>query len=701
MLGHELSGTIEAVGAGVDPSPRGERVAIEPQRPCHRCAQCLAGRYNLCPHMRFYATPPSTAPFPEFVTIEASSPTPARSVSFEAGALLEPLSVGIAAVRQGRHRPGASVLFAGAGPIGHLRAGREGVRRVRIVVSDLVAERRDRALQYGATEVVDPTVVSVASDIVPVDAFIDASGAARAVSDGIKAVGPAGAAVLVGLGNSEMTLRSSTSRTSRSRSPGSSATRTRGRSPSSSSRPGSRPRLARHRTVRARRRPRRARERHRPGVAQVGRLPRGRPVRLTPAHSAALRAALCARASRAHGARVPDSVAGLRGSHRVGTSHRSGREARAGPATGLPSGPCPGTGPPTRQPDALRFAHDGSLSAAVRSAPTDAHLVVLGAVGGLGLRGVQRGRHDLRLQHLPGEPCLRGPGPRRRHLGGGTAAVERERAQRRVVSTALTVAGIVVASSPPPSGGSRTPPGTAVGSVLVATIASPCPSAAWSSSREPAVPAARCGAPASGPSRTRSRASGTTPCSAGRAGGAEGGCPPSAVGRVLRRDRAARAAAGPLHPGLRRPRGRRTPAAPRDGGVRAVGRPRRDRHRRGVARRQLGPAVRHRPRGRARHAALRRSPRAYADLGRDVARLWRERRNVLAFLLASAVFRDGVGAVFTFGGKSPRRCSGSVPSQVSSSPSLTSSRRRDVVSGWLDDRFGSRRSSRCRSSDSS
>jgi L-iditol 2-dehydrogenase len=208
VLGHELSGTIVAVGAGVDEARVGERVAIEPQRPCHHCAQCLAGRYNLCPDMRFYATPPVDGAFAEFVTIESAfAHTLPDSVSFEAGALLEPLSVGIAAVRKALIVPGSSVLIAGAGPIGIICAqAARAFGASRIVISDLVPERRSRALSFGATEAIDPTVLDVTTDLPPVDAFIDASGAPRAVSDGIKAVGPAGAAVLVGLGNSEMTL---------------------------------------------------------------------------------------------------------------------------------------------------------------------------------------------------------------------------------------------------------------------------------------------------------------------------------------------------------------------------------------------------------------------------------------------------------------------------------------------------------------
>lgn len=50
VLGHEVSGTIAAVGTQVPDQRIGQRVAIEPQRPCRICAQCTAGRYNLCPH---------------------------------------------------------------------------------------------------------------------------------------------------------------------------------------------------------------------------------------------------------------------------------------------------------------------------------------------------------------------------------------------------------------------------------------------------------------------------------------------------------------------------------------------------------------------------------------------------------------------------------------------------------------------------
>src|SRR3954462_11515086 len=55
ILGHEMSGRIVAVGDAVDADRVAQRVAVEPQPPCRRCKQCTAGRYNLCPDMKFYA----------------------------------------------------------------------------------------------------------------------------------------------------------------------------------------------------------------------------------------------------------------------------------------------------------------------------------------------------------------------------------------------------------------------------------------------------------------------------------------------------------------------------------------------------------------------------------------------------------------------------------------------------------------------
>ncbi|HVX47072.1 MAG TPA: NAD(P)-dependent alcohol dehydrogenase [Mycobacteriales bacterium] len=206
VLGHEASGRIVAVGADVPAERIGERVAIEPQMPCRKCRFCKTGRLNLCPQMRFYATPPIDGAFCEYVTIGADFAHPVPdAVSDDAAALLEPVSVGVWACRKAQVRPGSSVLIAGAGPIGAvtvLAARTAGADE--IVVSDPVESRRTRIASLGATRTVDPTAEKLPD--AHFDAFIDCSGAMPAVLSGIPAVAGGGWIVLVGMGADEMEL---------------------------------------------------------------------------------------------------------------------------------------------------------------------------------------------------------------------------------------------------------------------------------------------------------------------------------------------------------------------------------------------------------------------------------------------------------------------------------------------------------------
>lgn len=207
VLGHEASGRIVAVGAGVATDRIGERVSIEPQRPDPLSPESLRGEYNLCPAMRFYATPPVDGALAEYVTIgSAFAHAVPDSVSDEAAALFEPLSVGIAALRKAAVGLGGSVLIAGAGPIGLLCAQ---VARAsgltRIVVTDPDPVRRAAAERFGATRVVDPGADGAAVGD-GFDAFVDASGAPPAIRAGIPAVRPGGRIVLVGMGADDLEM---------------------------------------------------------------------------------------------------------------------------------------------------------------------------------------------------------------------------------------------------------------------------------------------------------------------------------------------------------------------------------------------------------------------------------------------------------------------------------------------------------------
>ncbi|MDR1237964.1 MAG: alcohol dehydrogenase catalytic domain-containing protein, partial [Propionibacteriaceae bacterium] len=148
ILGHEASGTIVKVGANVPAERIGQRVSIEPQHICRVCPQCKAGRYNLCEQIEFYATPPIDGAFADYAPIDADFAHPIPdSLSFEAAALCEPLSVGIWSNLKAGTKPGSRLLIAGGGPIGIIIAQTaKAFGADEVIISDILPGRRDLAL---------------------------------------------------------------------------------------------------------------------------------------------------------------------------------------------------------------------------------------------------------------------------------------------------------------------------------------------------------------------------------------------------------------------------------------------------------------------------------------------------------------------------------------------------------------------------
>ena len=208
VLGHEASGVVVARGDRASRHELGQRVALEPGVPCGRCAQCRAGRYNLCPDVRFFATPPIDGAFARYVTInENFAYAVPDTMTDEQAALIEPLSVGLWAARRAGVRPGDTVLVTGAGPIGLLAV--QAVRvagAARVVVTDLSPGRRELALRLGADTVLDPADEASGLAELAADVLVECSGAQAAVTAGLGAVRGGGTAVLVGMGADEVRL---------------------------------------------------------------------------------------------------------------------------------------------------------------------------------------------------------------------------------------------------------------------------------------------------------------------------------------------------------------------------------------------------------------------------------------------------------------------------------------------------------------
>jgi L-iditol 2-dehydrogenase len=207
VLGHESAGVVSAVGPGVTGLAVGQRVSVEPGVPDRSCPQCLAGRYNLCPQMRFFATPPIDGAFAEQVVVHQAFAHPVPdSMSDDAAALLEPLSVGVWACRKGGVGPGSRVLVTGAGPIGLVAVQTAlAFGATSVAVSDVNPARLEMAAALGATELVDARSSSV-TDIAPPNILLECSGFPPAITEGVRALDRAGRAVLVGMGGDEIPL---------------------------------------------------------------------------------------------------------------------------------------------------------------------------------------------------------------------------------------------------------------------------------------------------------------------------------------------------------------------------------------------------------------------------------------------------------------------------------------------------------------
>ncbi|GGF77505.1 (R,R)-butanediol dehydrogenase [Azorhizobium oxalatiphilum] len=173
VMGHEFSGEVAEVGAGVTRVKPGDRVVVEPILACGTCDACLHGKYNLCDSLGFHGLSGGGGGFACHTVVgERWVHKMPEGLSFEQGALVEPAAVALHAVRISSLRAGGTAAVFGAGPIGLLLVEALKVAGASVIhVVEPSEQRRAKAKALGATYVIDPTKEN------PVEAI-------RAVSEG-------------------------------------------------------------------------------------------------------------------------------------------------------------------------------------------------------------------------------------------------------------------------------------------------------------------------------------------------------------------------------------------------------------------------------------------------------------------------------------------------------------------------------------
>jgi L-idonate 5-dehydrogenase len=215
ILGHEVSGHVAALGAGVTGLAVGDLVAVSPSRPCGTCRYCLEGLPTHCLNMRFYG---SAMPFPhvqgafrEVLVADASQCVRAEGLTPAEAAMAEPLAVTLHATRRAGGLLGSHVLVTGCGPIGLLaiiaarRAGAD-----LIVATDLSDFTLAMARRVGADQTINlgdapDGLTPFQGDKGTFDVLYECSGAAPALAAGIAAMRPRGVVLQLGLGG-DMTV---------------------------------------------------------------------------------------------------------------------------------------------------------------------------------------------------------------------------------------------------------------------------------------------------------------------------------------------------------------------------------------------------------------------------------------------------------------------------------------------------------------
>jgi L-iditol 2-dehydrogenase len=200
ILGHEAAGVI------VDGPRAGQRVALDPQLPCGACESCAAGRGHLCPQVRFLGHSVTDGAMRELMAWPVANlvPLPA-AIDDASGAMLEPLGVGIHALRLARIRPGDSVGVFGCGPIGLLLIQlARAAGATTIVATDRLPHRVDAARRLGAVAALvaggtERTVLLDATGGRGVDAAIEIAGDDDAIEAAVALARPGGTVVVAGI----------------------------------------------------------------------------------------------------------------------------------------------------------------------------------------------------------------------------------------------------------------------------------------------------------------------------------------------------------------------------------------------------------------------------------------------------------------------------------------------------------------------
>jgi L-iditol 2-dehydrogenase len=209
--GHEFAGTVAETGANVHGFAPGQRVTLEPSLVCGECYNCRHGRYNICEKLQVVGCQTSGA-MSEYLAVPASKTMSLPdNVTWDQAVMVEPLAVGVHAVRVARVQAGTNVLILGAGTIGLMvLQAAKALGAGQVMITDLIQDRLDLATNLGADHAVNPSRTDLTQALEAAfgpqraDVILECVGIAATARDAVRVARKGTRIVLVGVFEEEV-----------------------------------------------------------------------------------------------------------------------------------------------------------------------------------------------------------------------------------------------------------------------------------------------------------------------------------------------------------------------------------------------------------------------------------------------------------------------------------------------------------------
>lgn len=211
--GHEVSGEVEDIGSNVTKYEKGDKVTIQPQKVCGKCYSCENNKYHCCEDLKVMGFQITGAASQYFVCEEKKLVKLPQELSYDEGAMIEPLAVACHALGRVENIKNFNILILGAGPIGNLVAQvARGLGAKSILITDIIEYRLELARKLGINHTINPAKANLSTKILEIfgenkaDLIVECVGSNSTINDAITNARKGSDIILIGVFSEEATI---------------------------------------------------------------------------------------------------------------------------------------------------------------------------------------------------------------------------------------------------------------------------------------------------------------------------------------------------------------------------------------------------------------------------------------------------------------------------------------------------------------